>query len=152
MSIAGDFDRQHYVFDNENHNLIETDSISIDVDGDTFIPNRCRSRKLKMFYIILRLDTKNLFNKWLDVPLKSSRITCSDGTNTIYAKSIVELGYSSTQSSLRKDSLIIKFDYSHLENFNYNKQILKVGLGDLELPDGKKIKSKEVICRLNHPS
>lgn len=82
--ISGDFERQQYVFDKGDHTLIETDSISIDVNGSTFIPNRCRSRKLKFVYCVIKLDIKKyLLNESLVIPLDESQITCTDGTNTI---------------------------------------------------------------------
>jgi hypothetical protein len=158
--ISGDFERQQYVFDKGDHTLIETDSVSIDINGETLIPNRCRSKKLKSIYCVIKLDIKKyLFNERLVIPLDVSKITCTDGTNTITGDakiiasesipilSIQEQGYYLMQNSLRKDSLVFKFDFSHLKTFNYNNQVVKLDLGNLKLPNGKIIKSKEVICR-----
>jgi len=163
--LSQDFKSRQFIFDNEEHNLIETDSVNISVTAETSIPKRYRSRKLKVFFVSLRFDVKkNLFDKSIVIPLNPAMITCSDGTNTITSDArIVQMDYVPqivirnqkgylAQGSLSTDIPSFKFDYSHVEEFNYKNQILKINLGDLNLPDGRVIKSKELVCRFQEKS
>jgi hypothetical protein len=158
--IINDFNRKRYTCDNADAAWIATDSANIAIRAETLIPCRCKSKNLKIFFASMQLDiNKNLFRDSLVIPLKPGQVTCSDGKSTIEGKPnivntssscflvIAKQHYYLMQYNVRIDGVLFKFDYSGIKEFDFNNQILKINLGDIVLPDGKIIPSKEIICR-----
>lgn len=161
VQIMNDFNRKRYVCDNAAATWIATDSVSIAMRMESMIPCKCRSKKQKIFFASMQLDiNKNLFTDSLVIPLKPGQVTCSDGKNTIEGKPyiinttsscslvITKQRYYLMQYNVQTDSVYFKFDYSGVEQFDFNNQFLKINVGNIVMPNGKLFPVKEISCRL----
>jgi hypothetical protein len=154
--IILDFNKKEYNLSSKY--LINTDSLVIRLTADTYIPEKCRSKKLKEFYSTIQLSVdQNLYRDSLVLALNANQVTCTDGKNIIRGqiKSLNDAGklylvikkeeFFLVQKSYKTNSLMYDFDYSGVKNFNYKNQILKINLGDFELSNGRAVKTEEVV-------
>lgn len=155
--IILDFNKKEYTLNSKY--LINTDSLVIRLTADTYIPEKCRSKKLKEFYANIQLSVeRNLFRDSLILELNAdNQVTCTDGKNIIKGqiKNVNDSGklylvikkeeYCLVQKSYKTNSLMYDFDYSAAKNFNYNNQILKISFGDFKLDNGRAVKTEAVV-------